>query len=189
MPSLLNSQLWGWASDTLPRSRHHFDQKLDDQLSQSQLDNLASKLSPSFSLYNVDELFLDDGDVGDEACISNVDISRFESEAGKKLKGSCGSALPIPANVAFDDDDDMDDEEKNLSDVEKRIQDEINASNTSFRIAMMSAASTPTKTPTKEPPANPNSSTIINLSSPMTPSLTSPHPMDSSFMKQMRRNR
>ncbi|GMH51392.1 hypothetical protein TrRE_jg6623, partial [Triparma retinervis] len=56
------------------------EEKMDEKLSQSQLDDLASKLSPSFSLYNVDELFLDDDEVGDGGDISNIDIGQFESE-------------------------------------------------------------------------------------------------------------
>mmetsp|Transcript_2407 Transcript_2407/g.4996 ORF Transcript_2407/g.4996 Transcript_2407/m.4996 type:complete len:861 (-) Transcript_2407:23-2605(-) len=161
----------------------------DPILSQSQLDVLAQKLSPSFSLYDVDELFSDENFMSSSLTEGDV-LGEDEIDCG-----AAGGVLPTsPPSKAFDDeeeDDEMDNEEKNLSDVEKRIQDEINASNTSFRMAMMSAAaaasatSTPTKTPTTE---NPDSSRIINLSSPMTPSLTSPHPMDSSFMKQMRRN-
>ena len=74
------------------------------ELSQSQLDVLAEKLSPSFVLYNVEELFLDD------AVISSQIVDDDGGDGDVNRTGT------------YDDDDEMDNEEKNLSDVEKRIQ-------------------------------------------------------------------
>lgn len=65
---------------------------------------LAEKLSPSFVLYNVEELFLDD------AVISSQIVDDDGGDGDVNRTGT------------YDDDDEMDNEEKNLSDVEKRIQ-------------------------------------------------------------------
>ena len=115
---------------------------------------VASKISPSFASYNVDELF------------ENSVLALYEMKA--TLEGDDGDSTAnngalspntsrVSAAFDYDDDDNMEEEEGALGNVLKSLKDEIDASNASFQAGLKAGLAQ-------------NDTAILEASSPLTSS-------------------
>eukprot|EP00519_Triparma_laevis_P015356 CAMPEP_0182491142 /NCGR_PEP_ID=MMETSP1321-20130603/722_1 /TAXON_ID=91990 /ORGANISM="Bolidomonas sp., Strain RCC1657" /LENGTH=824 /DNA_ID=CAMNT_0024693401 /DNA_START=93 /DNA_END=2564 /DNA_ORIENTATION=- len=151
-----------------------------DELSNSihDLSIVASKISPSFASYNVDELF------ENSVLALNEMKATLEGDDGDSIANN-GALSPNTSRVSaafdYDDDDNMEEEEGALGNVLKSLKDEIDASNASFQAGLKAGLAQ-------------NDTAILEASSPLTSSKASfdlgvsPAPMDTSLLKQMRKN-
>ena len=162
-----------------------------DLSSSVQLDELIKKLTPLFT----------------------VNDHLFDDQSGSSPgEGNCSSSVPPPSSSL--DDDDMKFEERRLGEVERKIQEELEDLNASFRMALETSADggltsldtetaqieiaeeedlpCPAPSPVRplQSPAPPRAPppAAPKSSNPLSPEPLSPEPLDSSLIKKMRQN-
>ncbi|GMH50272.1 hypothetical protein TL16_g00729 [Triparma laevis f. inornata] len=168
-----------------------------DDLSNSLVDlsTLATTISPSFTSYNVDELFENSITALDSLNLElNGDDNDYYYSTGSPNASGVGVKFEEFEGAASDDasdDDNMEEEEGALGSVLKNLKDEIDASNASFRSGLKAGRS---KNDADDSTSSINSTLILSTSSPLNSIKNpldiglSPAPMDTSLLKQMRKN-